>query len=845
MPINLPDQQSVALGGSSIAPRDTFSMPGMDQGAERNAQALAKSLEGFGGVLGDYAAQEAQQKKEEQIAQIAGTVEAVRQSVGSSAVTQAQIKVIRPDLVPSVRALVAEQLGQQNAASYAAKKFETWLTDPHIVYDDAAQEQAFAELRGYAAQQGKDDPFYAAGVAKSVEAQIAQARGIITERRTAQAQKVQEDGIRSEAEAAAGIHGAAPNPYGSLNTKPPAIVASSPTATQFSTANPADINSPMKLAKAFIGQSEGRDAQVLSSFIKRFTGKNFNVATTPWCAAFVEAVLGQSGQKQLGSFRAADFARYGNPTTAPQEGDIVVLKPQVKGASGHVGFYAGKDAKGNILVLGGNQGGKVSIIPYASSEVVSYRDVPTVEAVKKSVEIGGTAQDFLRATKTDDAEEDKVKSTISTLTIAKVPVNNANLAVAKVYGEEAAVKLLQAADTALVKDVAPEAVAVTGDGNITVSQAKQKAQEDLGLGVDGQTATFNAIRATDQKWGAAGSLENAYRRDLIVDHFINKAMHNADPRWLDSLPPEWTSVPSIKDKLADARVKVDDEQRRRYIQTREINEAQLTDLRNEQAIRIYERLKTNPRAIENVFTDPDVQINGRPDPKLVRIAQEAATIPQVMPDASIARRKEVEAALQARGAGEMGPLQRLYGLPANATDAQVKDAILNDTKMMNMDDRMLVINNQPALHQSGFAINDPLIASARAGIHAQISAAMSGTAGMLITTTDKEIMSKADKAFDEAVKTEAQAWYRTHPGSTPTGADIMAWGRAAAQAAQPVINELTKPVQGPPPSAPANWPYPVTPGNQGNGPRMDTPPPKSGGGAPPVQGNGWGIRRLQ
>ena len=50
MAINLNDQQVVSLGGSNISPRDTFSMPGIDQGAERNAQALAKSLEGFGGA---------------------------------------------------------------------------------------------------------------------------------------------------------------------------------------------------------------------------------------------------------------------------------------------------------------------------------------------------------------------------------------------------------------------------------------------------------------------------------------------------------------------------------------------------------------------------------------------------------------------------------------------------------------------------------------------------------------------------------------------------------------------------------------------------------------------------
>jgi uncharacterized protein (TIGR02594 family) len=92
-----------------------------------------------------------------------------------------------------------------------------------------------------------------------------------------------------------------------------------------------------------------------------------------WCAAFVNAVLADNGHPTTHSLAASSFRNYGQEEKNPIPGDIVVLKPQEAGSTGHVGFYSGMDAKGNVLVTGGNQNNEVNTSPFKASDVLSYR----------------------------------------------------------------------------------------------------------------------------------------------------------------------------------------------------------------------------------------------------------------------------------------------------------------------------------------------------------------------------------------------------------------------------------------------------------------------------------------
>ncbi len=135
--------------------------------------------------------------------------------------------------------------------------------------------------------------------------------------------------------------------------------------------------SPTEIAQAYLGLNENDSEQVktLSAFISRNAGLNINPATTAWCAAFVDAVLGASGGKGTGKLNARSYLSWGVPVDTPQLGDVVVLQrgEDKNGWKGHVGFYMGENSDGTIKILGGNQGDSVSEDNFDPKKVLGFR----------------------------------------------------------------------------------------------------------------------------------------------------------------------------------------------------------------------------------------------------------------------------------------------------------------------------------------------------------------------------------------------------------------------------------------------------------------------------------------
>lgn len=107
---------------------------------------------------------------------------------------------------------------------------------------------------------------------------------------------------------------------------------------------------------------------------------------TPWCSAFVNWVCFQLQPfvPMSRSLMARSWLRVGNPVTlsgAERGFDIVIFQrgsgvqpdATVTNAPGHVGFFSARDSHGRVLVLGGNQGNTVSILPYPAEAVLGVR----------------------------------------------------------------------------------------------------------------------------------------------------------------------------------------------------------------------------------------------------------------------------------------------------------------------------------------------------------------------------------------------------------------------------------------------------------------------------------------
>ena len=91
----------------------------------------------------------------------------------------------------------------------------------------------------------------------------------------------------------------------------------------------------------------------------------------PWCGGFVAYCLTQAGIEPPAKYAAAkEWLDWGVPLLHPCLGCVVVFTRE---GGGHVGFVVGMDERGRLMVLGGNQGDKVSIAPFDRSRVAWYR----------------------------------------------------------------------------------------------------------------------------------------------------------------------------------------------------------------------------------------------------------------------------------------------------------------------------------------------------------------------------------------------------------------------------------------------------------------------------------------
>ncbi len=94
-----------------------------------------------------------------------------------------------------------------------------------------------------------------------------------------------------------------------------------------------------------------------------------------WCGRFVSGVFDEVGIPPVkSSWGARKWLAFGRSIPSPAVGGVVVFwRGDPKGRSGHVGFVAGKDKAGNLMVLGGNQGNAVSIAPFDRKRILGYR----------------------------------------------------------------------------------------------------------------------------------------------------------------------------------------------------------------------------------------------------------------------------------------------------------------------------------------------------------------------------------------------------------------------------------------------------------------------------------------
>lgn len=131
----------------------------------------------------------------------------------------------------------------------------------------------------------------------------------------------------------------------------------------------------LAVASGYVGLAEipGRDtAPVIARWLRDLRAW-WSDDETPWCGTFVAACLTEAGLRESLPkhwYRAKAWLEAGYPLVRPSPGAIAVFDRK---GGGHVGFIVGRDPGGRLLILGGNQGNRVSIAPFDPSRLLGFR----------------------------------------------------------------------------------------------------------------------------------------------------------------------------------------------------------------------------------------------------------------------------------------------------------------------------------------------------------------------------------------------------------------------------------------------------------------------------------------
>ena len=126
-------------------------------------------------------------------------------------------------------------------------------------------------------------------------------------------------------------------------------------------------------ARRYIGEREIKGAQHNPLIVQMWADihrRGIDNDETPWCAAFVGAVLEHTGIKSTRFESAGSYLGWGSQLPQPSLGCVVVFTRE---GGGHVGFVVGQNERGDLMVLGGNQSDAVNIRSFPRSRVSGYR----------------------------------------------------------------------------------------------------------------------------------------------------------------------------------------------------------------------------------------------------------------------------------------------------------------------------------------------------------------------------------------------------------------------------------------------------------------------------------------
>jgi len=114
------------------------------------------------------------------------------------------------------------------------------------------------------------------------------------------------------------------------------------------------------------------DAPEILRYFRDAGDTSVETEATPWCAAFLGAMLKRAGYAGTGSLLARSYLDWGERLDSPRFGAVAVLSRGDDPNAGHVGFVL-SDTNGKLYLLGGNQGDAVTVASFDKARVLGLR----------------------------------------------------------------------------------------------------------------------------------------------------------------------------------------------------------------------------------------------------------------------------------------------------------------------------------------------------------------------------------------------------------------------------------------------------------------------------------------
>jgi uncharacterized protein (TIGR02594 family) len=124
-------------------------------------------------------------------------------------------------------------------------------------------------------------------------------------------------------------------------------------------------------ADSVAGRPPSVGGGVLAEAMRHLGARNVTGTRGAWCADYASMVLRNTGRRPLANRMASSALAYAPRVSDPRPGDLVVVNTR-HGYAQHVGFFAGWDRGGRVVMVSGNWGHRVSRASLSPRAVAAF-----------------------------------------------------------------------------------------------------------------------------------------------------------------------------------------------------------------------------------------------------------------------------------------------------------------------------------------------------------------------------------------------------------------------------------------------------------------------------------------